>query len=214
MAVNGQNNGDIRATLAISQVEAQYGTTRMVTLPGGRQVTVPVRAGISTGQAIRIEGQGEPGGGGRPAGALVLTISVVPTENFGYQPYPIAEQNFPTELVQAPPPPPPPSTEQAFYPAVGQRDRYTSYPPQGQFYPTPPLSAQAPTVPSYPPYPQQAPQRRRSIGLFAVLIILVLMVIVGSLVTFYVGVYRPAQLHAQATSTAVAIVTETAQAQA
>ena len=217
MAANGQNNGDIRATLAISQAEAQSGTTRMITLPGGRQVSVLIPAGAYTGQVISMEGQGEPGAGGRAAGTLVLTIAVAPAENFGYQPYPTAEQNFPTEIVQAPPPPPPPpSTEQAFYPALGQRDGYTNYPQQGQPYLTPIPSAQAPTIPSYSPYPQQPPQqpRRRSTGLFAVLIILVLALIVGSLVTFYVGVYRPAQLHAQATSTAVAKVTGTAQAQA
>src|SRR5947208_2899028 len=135
MATNGQNNGDIRATLAISQAEAQYGTTRTVTLPRGRQVTVLVPAGTSTGQVIRREGQGEPGGGNSPVGALILTIAVASAENFGYQPYPVAEQNFPTELVQAPPPPPPPSAGEAFYPAVGQREGYTNYPPQGQFYP-------------------------------------------------------------------------------
>src|SRR5204862_6934642 len=56
--------------------------------------------------------------------------------------------------------------------------------------------------------------RRRSTGLIAVLTILALVLIVGSVVTFYVGVYQPAQLHAQATSTAVAKVTGTAQAQA
>jgi hypothetical protein len=42
----------------------------------------------------------------------------------------------------------------------------------------------------------------------------VLALIIGSLATFYVGVYQPAQLHAQATSTAIAKVTGTAQAQA
>ncbi len=217
MATNGQNNGDIRATLAISQAEAQYGTTRTLTLPGKRQVTVQVPAGTTTGQVIRIEGEGEPGASGNVAGTLILTISVAPAENFGYQPYPAAEQNFPTELVQAPLPPPPPlSTEQAFHPPVEQREGYTNYPPQGQLYPASLPSAQAPTIPSYPPYSQSAPQqpRRRSTGLVAVLIILVLALIVGSLATFYVGVYQPAQLHAQATSTAIAKVTGTAQAQA
>ncbi len=214
MAANGQNDADIRATLAISQAEAQSGTTRMVTLPGRRQVSVLIPPGAYTGQVIRMEGQGEPGVGGRPAGALVLRIAVAPAENFGYQPYPAAEQNFPTELVQAPPPPPPPSTQQAF--SVGQRDGYTNYPPQGQPYPTSTPSVQAPTVPSYPPYPPQAPQqpRKRSTGLVAVLIILVIVLIVASLAIFYVGVYRPAQLHAQATSTAIAMATGTAQAQA
>src|SRR5437763_16542257 len=103
MATNGQYHRDIRATLSISQAEAQYGTRRTVPLPGKRQVTVVVPEGSSTGQVIRMEGLGDPGVGGEPAGALVLTISVAPAENSGYQPSSIREQqNVPTELIQAP----------------------------------------------------------------------------------------------------------------
>src|SRR5437763_10275053 len=39
----------IRATLAISQGEAQAGTVRVITLPGGQPVNVTVAAGVSDG---------------------------------------------------------------------------------------------------------------------------------------------------------------------
>ncbi|HEY6284053.1 MAG TPA: DnaJ C-terminal domain-containing protein [Ktedonobacteraceae bacterium] len=68
---------DIRATLAISQAEALTGTSRTLTLPGGRQVRVSVPGGACDGQVVHLEGQGEASSDGGQAGALVLTISVV-----------------------------------------------------------------------------------------------------------------------------------------
>jgi curved DNA-binding protein CbpA len=67
---------DIHAVLAISPAEAQTGTTRTLTLPGGRQVTVQVPAGARDGQLVRLEGQGEASPAGGEAGALILTILV------------------------------------------------------------------------------------------------------------------------------------------
>src|SRR6266571_4105670 len=72
--------GDIRAVLAISPTEAQAGTTRTLTLPGGRQVRVPVPAGARDGQVVRLEGQGEVSPAGGPAGALILTLLVKSAE--------------------------------------------------------------------------------------------------------------------------------------
>jgi serine/threonine protein kinase len=48
----------IHATLAISQGEAQLGTNRVVTLPGGQHVNVTVPAGVSDGHIIRLQDQG------------------------------------------------------------------------------------------------------------------------------------------------------------
>lgn len=70
---------DIRATLAISKVEALNGTSRNLTLPGARQVMVTVPAGAQDGQIIRLEGLGEPSSDGGPAGSLILTLAVQPT---------------------------------------------------------------------------------------------------------------------------------------
>ncbi len=49
---------------------------RMLTLPGGRQVSITVPAGVGDGTNLRLEGQGMPYYTGGPAGPLVLTISI------------------------------------------------------------------------------------------------------------------------------------------
>ncbi|HEX6555863.1 MAG TPA: substrate-binding domain-containing protein [Ktedonobacteraceae bacterium] len=71
-----QSEGGLHATLAISQVEAEGGTTRSLTLPGGRRVSVTVPAGVADGTTLRLEGQGISYYEGGPAGPLVLTISI------------------------------------------------------------------------------------------------------------------------------------------
>ncbi len=75
-AQSAARGADIRATLAISRTEAQTGTSRALTLPGGRKVRVSVPAGTQDGQVIHLEGQGELSSSGGPAGTLVLTIAV------------------------------------------------------------------------------------------------------------------------------------------
>ncbi len=81
MPLEGQqaSNSDIQAVLAISQMEARNGTTRTVTLPGGRQVNVSIAPGAYDGQIIRIEGQTTPSYPGGTAGALILTLAVKQT---------------------------------------------------------------------------------------------------------------------------------------
>jgi streptogramin lyase len=71
-----QSEGDLHATLAISRAEAETGTTRTLTLPGGRQVSVTVPAGVGDGTTLRLEGQGMSYYAGGPAGSLVLTIAI------------------------------------------------------------------------------------------------------------------------------------------
>ena len=71
-----QSEGELHATLAISLAEAESGTTRTLTLPGGRQVSVTVPAGVGDGSILRLEGQGMPYYEGGPAGPLVLTIAI------------------------------------------------------------------------------------------------------------------------------------------
>jgi serine/threonine protein kinase len=71
-----QSDGELHATLAISRAEAESGTTRTMTLPGGRQVSVTVPAGVGDGTTLRLEGQGMPYYAGGPAGPLMLTISI------------------------------------------------------------------------------------------------------------------------------------------
>src|SRR5438874_6030155 len=69
-------NSDLHLTLAISKAEAQGGTQRVLTLPGGRHASVSVPAGVYDGQVLRLPGMGEPLYAGGPASTLVLTLSV------------------------------------------------------------------------------------------------------------------------------------------
>src|SRR5207248_7524941 len=102
MAYEGQQNGDVRATLALSQAEAREGTTRTLNLPGGHQVVVPVPPGAYNGQEIRLEGQGQPSAYGGSRGALILTIAIAADENFGRQAYHQSGTDSPTEFMQSP----------------------------------------------------------------------------------------------------------------
>ena len=72
-----QSSGELQATLAISRAEAQTGTTRRLTLPGGRQVSVTIPAGVGDGTTLRLEGQGMP----YYNGGLVLTITILAAES-------------------------------------------------------------------------------------------------------------------------------------
>jgi flagellar basal body-associated protein FliL len=145
-------NGEIRATLALSQAEAQTGSSRTLNLPGGRRITVPIPAGIYSGQEIRLAGQGEPAWQGGPIGDLVLTISIAPGSLPG-QSNPGFNQFSETEYVSRPSFPPtalapnyPPAT-------AGGMPPYTAYPPQ------PANTAPSPAG-SYPDYaPQQAQEQ-------------------------------------------------------
>jgi eukaryotic-like serine/threonine-protein kinase len=71
-----QKGSDIRATLRISPAEAHRGTDRMVTLPGGRRVTVAVPANAYNGQVLNFPDLGELSPSGGPAGSLILTLSI------------------------------------------------------------------------------------------------------------------------------------------
>src|SRR6266487_2358125 len=70
------NSGNVQHTVKVSTFEARVGTSRVLTLPDGRQVTVPVPAGAYQGQIIRLEGYGYPTTYDGPRGALILTIAI------------------------------------------------------------------------------------------------------------------------------------------
>jgi serine/threonine protein kinase len=74
------SSSDIRATLAISKTEAIAGTTRTLTLPGGRQISVFVPAGAYDGQVIQLPNQNDPSGTGLSRSSLILTLAVQQTE--------------------------------------------------------------------------------------------------------------------------------------
>ncbi len=71
-----RNINNLHIILTINQVEAINGTSRTITLPDGRLVTVAVPARAYDGQVIRLEGQGKASNYGEPAGALIITITI------------------------------------------------------------------------------------------------------------------------------------------
>ena len=72
--------GDVYATMTLSPIEAQNGTSRTLTLPGGRQVSVLIPAGVRDGQELHfpVQGQSSPWGG--PTSTLILSIAVTSTK--------------------------------------------------------------------------------------------------------------------------------------
>src|SRR6266567_5332238 len=133
MAYQGQQNADIRATLAVSQAEAFAGTQRKLNLPDGRQVVVNIAAGTHDGQEIRLEGEGQPSGYGNERGALILTIAIVGGEQSAPQTFPQQDSDSPTQFIQ---PPPPPLVVPDRYPAAEAQNRNIHYsrPDQQAFY--------------------------------------------------------------------------------
>src|SRR5438270_1085983 len=76
----------IRATLAISYAEALNGTSRTLTLAGGRRVKVDVPAGIQAGEIIRVSGQDHTFGSGGATIPLLLTIAIAAPGTLHYPP--------------------------------------------------------------------------------------------------------------------------------
>lgn len=74
-AARAESAPDLQATLAISDVEALRGTTRILTLPDGRRVSVAVPAGAYNGQLIRLDGRTLSSEGSK-IGALLITLAI------------------------------------------------------------------------------------------------------------------------------------------
>ena len=71
-----RRGGDQEATLELTLEEAAAGGKRRLSLGDGRDFEVDIPRGVRAGQRIRLAGQGEPGGGGGPAGDLFLRVRV------------------------------------------------------------------------------------------------------------------------------------------
>lgn len=158
--------GEIRATLALSQAEAQMGSSRTLNLPGGRRITVSIPPGVYNGQELRVAGQGEPTWQGGPAGDLLLTISIapepVPTQyNAGYNEFAPTEAYSAQSLPQNAPPPPGYAPSNGYPPTpAGGISPYTAYPPQPEY--NPPMGATQPAfnTPQRPQDPLYLPQNQ------------------------------------------------------
>jgi DnaJ-class molecular chaperone len=68
---------DLHADMTISLPEAAKGTKSRVHLPTGKDVEVKITAGLTSGQQIRLKGQGWPSAAGK-AGDAIITVHVAP----------------------------------------------------------------------------------------------------------------------------------------
>lgn len=66
---------DVHASVSISLEDAFKGTTRVIKMQG-RNLRVKIPAGVTSGQQIRLAGQGENSAAGMLAGDLYLTINI------------------------------------------------------------------------------------------------------------------------------------------
>ncbi len=71
-----QRSGDMEAELALNLEDAHRGGQMQLTLPGGRNVTVKLPAGVGEGKRIKLKGLGNPTQRGN--GDLYLTIKIRP----------------------------------------------------------------------------------------------------------------------------------------
>jgi DnaJ-class molecular chaperone len=69
---------DVMAQMTVSLEDAVRGAERSIALSTGKRLTVKIPPGVQTGSKIRLQGQGEPGDHGGPAGDLFLEIDVTP----------------------------------------------------------------------------------------------------------------------------------------
>ena len=68
---------DLTVAMTVSLEEAVKGAEKRVRLPSGKELNVKVPAGITSGQQIRVKGQGETAPGHRP-GDLLITVNIAP----------------------------------------------------------------------------------------------------------------------------------------
>jgi DnaJ-class molecular chaperone len=68
---------DLNVAMTVSLEEAVRGAEKRVRLPTGKELNVKIPAGVTTGQQIRLKGQGETAAGHRP-GDLLITVSIAP----------------------------------------------------------------------------------------------------------------------------------------
>jgi len=72
---------DIAAALSVTLEEAAKGAEKRVRLPTGKELKVRIPVGVTSGQQIRLKGQGQEVPGHRPGDALI-TVTIAPHRFF------------------------------------------------------------------------------------------------------------------------------------
>lgn len=78
----GSTGADIHSEITITFMEAIKGVTRLLALSDGKRLRVRIPAGIENGGKIRLAGQGQPGLFGGESGDLIITVHVLPDQQF------------------------------------------------------------------------------------------------------------------------------------
>ncbi len=175
--------GDIHATLAISREEAITGTSRVVTLPDGKQAVVAVPAHISNGHIIRVEDTDAGIGRG-----IYLTIAIqdaTPPTTIRQT----AENILDTAMMESTPPTPPVARPEPSIAAIKTRTARAT-PPPGILPVAPgpaPVSLRAAAHVSasgagYGAIPSTKPRKRSGRLLSFVIILFVLLLSAGAVV--------------------------------
>jgi DnaJ-class molecular chaperone len=68
---------DVAATMSVSLEEAVNGANKRIRLPNGKELNVKIPAGVTSGQQIRLKGQGDTAPG-HPPGDVLLTVNIAP----------------------------------------------------------------------------------------------------------------------------------------
>jgi serine/threonine protein kinase len=153
---------ELYATLAISQADADSGISQMITLPGGRQVNVPIPAGTRDGQVIRLQGFDDSSS---QAGPLILTVAVKQPEKPHLSSSAVSAAQMPATLYAGTQQPPDPLS--------------------GHDLPTVSTSEPAIQVPEkqLPPGPKRSSALR--FGTIGIISVLVIVLLLGSGLYFY-----------------------------
>ncbi len=73
---------DVHSEISVTFMEAIKGVSRLIQLPDGKKIRVKIPAGIESGGKIRLAGQGQPSIFGGEIGDLIITVKVLPDQNF------------------------------------------------------------------------------------------------------------------------------------
>ncbi len=78
-----QKGADLLTNVSITFMESVKGTTRLLTLGDtGKKLKVKIPRGIDNGGRVRLRGQGQPGLYGARNGDLIITVRVMPDQDF------------------------------------------------------------------------------------------------------------------------------------